>query len=110
MSIKIPYEKIVNEDFIGKEVNPINQQDIYKMALEYSNEVIKEFEDESINLLIVDPQRDFIDIEKGALPVKGAINDIKNIIRFIYDNMERLSSIYVTLDTHRYDSIFYSQI
>ena len=108
MSIKIPYEKIVNEDFIGKEVNPINQQDIYKMALEYSNEVIKEFEDESINLLIVDPQRDFIDIEKGALPVKGAINDIKNIIRFIYDNMERLSSIYVTLDTHRYDSIFHS--
>ena len=33
MSVKIPYEKIVNEDFIGKEVNPINQQDIYKMDL-----------------------------------------------------------------------------
>ena len=32
----------------------------------------------------------FIDMEKGALPVKGAINDMKNIIRFIYDNMEKL--------------------
>lgn len=107
MPIKIPYEKIVNEDFIGKEINPINQQDIYMMAEKYSNEVIKCLEDESINLLIVDPQRDFIDMEKGALPVKNAVNDIKNIIRFIYNNMEKLSSIYVTLDTHRYDSIFH---
>ena len=108
MSVTIPYEKIVNEDYVGKEINPINQQDIYKLALEYSNEVVKDFKDESINLLIVDPQRDFIDMEKGALPVKGAIDDIKRIIRFIYDNMEKLSSIYVTLDTHRYDSIFHS--
>ena len=107
MSVQIPYEQIVNEDYVGKETNPINQQDIYKLADKYRKDVIKELHDESINLLIVDPQRDFIDMEKGALPVKNAAEDIKKIIRFIYDNMEKLSSIYVTLDTHRYDSIFH---
>ncbi|WP_295163095.1 nicotinamidase [uncultured Brachyspira sp.] len=107
MSVKIPYEKIVNEDYVGKEINPVNQQEIYSLALEYSDDIIKNLKDESINLLIVDPQRDFVDIEKGALPIKGAADDLKRIIRFIYDNMSRLSSIYVTLDTHRYDSIFY---
>ncbi|WP_300369909.1 nicotinamidase [Brachyspira sp.] len=107
MSIKIPYEKIVNEDYIGKEINPINQQEIYSLAQECSNEVIRDFKDEGINLLIVDPQRDFVDTEKGALPVKGAVDDLKRIIRFIYDNISRLSAIYVTLDTHRYDSIFH---
>ncbi len=105
---EIPYEKIVNEDYIGKEINPINQQEIYKLAQQYSSDIIKDFKDEGINLLIVDPQRDFIDIEKGALPVKNAADDLKRIIRFIYDNISRLSSIYVTLDTHRYDSIFHS--
>ena len=107
MSLNIPYEKIVNEDYIGKETNPINQQEIYSLAQQYSNDIIGNFKDEGISLLIVDPQRDFVDIEKGALPVKGATEDLKRIIRFIYDNISKLSSIYVTLDTHRYDSIFH---
>lgn len=108
MPLKIPYEKIVNEDYVGKEINPIKQQNIYETAYQFSEKLIDSYEDESINLLIVDPQRDFIDTEKGAMPVKGAIEDIKRIIRFIYDNITKISSIYVTLDTHRYDSIFHS--
>ncbi len=107
MSLNIPYEKIVNEDYIGKETNPINQQEIYSLAQQYSNDIIGNFKDEGISLLIVDPQRDFVDMEKGALAVKGATEDLKRIIRFIYDNISKLSSIYVTLDTHRYDSIFH---
>ena len=103
MSSKIPYESIVNEDYIGKEINPINQQDICKLAAQYDNK--NSIGD--INLLIVDPQRDFIDAEKGALAVNGAYDDIKRIIKFIYNNMDRISNIYVTLDTHRYDSIFH---
>ena len=104
MSVKIPYEQIVNENYIGKEINPVNHNDIYSAAQNIDNNIKK---DEGINLLIIDPQRDFIDPDKGALPVKNAIEDIKRIIRFIYNNIENISSIYVTLDTHRYDSIFH---
>ena len=104
MSVIIPYENIVNEDYIGKEINPINQQDLYISAQKYNAENSKG----NINLLIVDPQRDFIDIDKGALAVNGACEDIKRITRFIYNNIDIISNIYVTLDTHRYDSIFHS--
>ncbi|WP_028328784.1 nicotinamidase [Brachyspira alvinipulli] len=103
MSVKIPYESIVNEEYIGKEVNPINQQSICQLSQQYNAELSKG----NINLLIVDPQRDFVDIKKGALAVNGAIEDIKKITRFIYSNMDRIANIYVTLDTHRYDSIFH---
>lgn len=98
----IKLENIVNEKFIGKEENPINQNEIYNLA---SSVNIKNNKNEA--LLIIDAQRDFIDMEKGALAVQGAVDDIKRIIKFIYDNIENLSAIYTTIDTHSYDSIFH---
>ena len=100
------YKKIVNERYIGKEVNPINQSDIFNIASAYSKKFhIKD--DNNIVLLIVDAQRDFIDPKKGSLPVKGAVEDVKRIINFIYSNLEDISGIYTTIDTHYYDSIFH---
>ena len=98
----IDLKNIVNEKFIGKEENPINQNEIYNLA---SSVNIKNNKNEA--LLIIDAQRDFIDMEKGALAVQGASDDIKRIIKFIYDNIENLSAIYTTIDTHSYDSIFH---
>ena len=98
----IDLKNIVNEKYIGKEENPINQNEIYNFA---SSVNIKNNKNEA--LLIIDAQRDFIDMEKGALAVNGAADDIKRIIKFIYDNIENLSSIYTTIDTHSYDSIFH---
>ena len=98
----IDLKNIVNEKYIGKEENPINQNAIYNFA---SSVNIKNKKNEA--LLIIDAQRDFIDMEKGALAVSGATEDIKRIIKFIYDNMESLSAIYTTIDTHSYDSIFH---
>ena len=95
-------EKIIDEKYIGKEYNPIKIQDIFSSSY---NQKVSTNKNEV--LLIVDPQRDFIDIEKGTLAVNGATNDIKNIIHFIYNNLESLSNIYITLDTHYYDSIFF---
>ena len=99
----IDLNKIINEKYIGKEENPISQSEIYNLAS--SVNIINNDKNEA--LLIIDAQRDFIDTEKGALAVKGAYYDIKRIIKFIYDNIESLSSIYATMDTHRYDSIFH---
>lgn len=102
----IDLKNIVNEKYIGKEENPINQNEIYNLAssINIENEIENK---KNEALLIIDAQRDFIDLEKGALPVKGATDDIKRIIKFIYDNMESLSAIYTTMDTHSYDSIFH---
>ena len=99
----IDLNKIINEKYIAKEENPISQSEIYNLA---SSINIKN-NNKNEALLIIDAQRDFVDIEKGALPVKGASEDIKRIIKFIYDNIESLSSIYTTIDTHSYDSIFH---
>lgn len=95
-------EKIIDEKYIGKEENPIKIEDILNIA--YSQKINK-IKNEV--LLIIDPQRDFIDTKKGSLAIEGAVNDINNIIHFIYNNLESLSNIYITLDTHYYDSIFF---
>ena len=36
----------INEDYIGKETNPINQQEIYSLAKQYSKDIIGNFKDE----------------------------------------------------------------
>ena len=99
------YNKIISEKHIGKETNPINQKDILSLAAHYSRS--NENKSNGIGLVIVNVQRDFVDPKKGALPVKGAVKDVKRIIRFIYENMEDIYSIYTAMDTHHYDSIFH---
>lgn len=56
-------------------------------------------------LLIIDPQNDFM--EDGALGVKGSSEDMKNLIRFIYNNIEKIENIKVSLDTHSHKQIFH---
>jgi nicotinamidase-related amidase len=51
-------------------------------------------------LLIIDPQNDFCDIEGAALPVAGANQDLRRLARFIGSNAERINGITVTLDSH----------
>ena len=52
-------EKIIDEKYIGKEENPIKIEDILNVA--YSQKINK-IKNEV--LLIIDPQRDFIDSKK----------------------------------------------
>ena len=53
-----------------------------------------------IQLLVIDPQNDFCDIEGAALPVVGANEDLQRLARFIASNTGRLDGITVTLDSH----------
>ena len=100
------YNKIVNEKYIGKEINPINQSDIFALAADYSRNNNSN-KSNGIGLIIVDTQRDFIDPKKGALPVKGAVKDVRRMIQFIYEHLEDIYGIYVAMDTHYYDAIFH---
>ncbi len=57
-------------------------------------------------LLLVDPQVDFIHTD-GALSVPGAIDDTRRTIEWLFKNLERVTGITVSLDTHVPLQIFY---
>lgn len=54
-----------------------------------------------IHLLVIDPQNDFCDISKAALPVPGANADMERLATLIGRIGRKLEDIHVTLDSHR---------
>ena len=59
-----------------------------------------------IHLLIIDMQIDFTH-QQGALFVPGAQEDLRRLIEFIYANVDRISKISCTLDSHTQHQIFH---
>jgi nicotinamidase/pyrazinamidase len=53
----------------------------------------------TIALLLIDPQNDFV-LPTGSLSVPGAQADCDRLARAISENKEKISDIFVTLDTH----------
>lgn len=60
----------------------------------------------NIHLLVIDMQVDFCH-EQGTLHVPGAAHDIRRLIEFIYRNVERITSITCSLDSHLTHQIFH---
>ena len=52
-------------------------------------------------LLIIDPQNDFCDPERGALFVKGADKDMRRLAKMIRRVGSHIDDIHVTLDSHQ---------
>ena len=98
------YDEIVNVNYIGKQENPINMNEILKKA--QAEQLIPANQDkERVLLLCIDEQQDFMD--NGALGVPGANDDIARLTKWIYDNMEKISNIAVSIDTHQPHQIFH---
>ncbi len=57
-------------------------------------------------LLLVDAQVDFIHVD-GSLSVPGAVEDTRRTIEWLYTNLERVTTIAASLDTHVPMQIFY---
>lgn len=57
-------------------------------------------------LLIVDPNNDFV-MEKGALPVEGALEDAQRLVIWMYNNVCNINTIVATNDKHLPISIFH---
>ncbi|MBC7919335.1 MAG: cysteine hydrolase [Rhodoferax sp.] len=52
------------------------------------------------DLLIIDPQNDFLDIPGAALPVTGANADMDRLAHWLGQHLDEVDSITVTLDSH----------
>lgn len=102
--MKTKYEDIVNVNAIGKAENPISMNDILKMANDEQLTPSKQNK-ERVLFLGIDVQQDFMD--NGALGVPGAHEDVARMTRFIYDNMDKISNIAVSIDTHIPHQIFH---
>jgi len=55
----------------------------------------------NIQMLIIDPQNDFMDREGAALGVPGAMRDSERLAQFIRKNKRGINGINMTLDTHQ---------
>lgn len=101
--MKTNFDEIVCVEAIGKE-NPLKLNDILKLA---SRETFRPAEEnqENVLLLSIDVQNDFM--ENGELAVPGSHKDVERLTRFIYKNMDKISDIAVSLDTHQPHQIFH---
>ena len=52
------------------------------------------------DLLVIDPQNDFLDIPGAALPVPGANADMQRLADWLNAHLDAVQSITVTLDSH----------
>lgn len=101
--MKTKYEQIVNVENIGKRCNTDMNLIFNMVQKEECNRT--ENDDRKRLLLCIDVQNDFI--EGGSLPVSGSVKDVERLTRFIYNNVEKISSIMCSMDTHSPYQIFH---
>ncbi|WP_449622368.1 hypothetical protein [Robertmurraya sp. Marseille-Q9965] len=101
--VKTNFEAIVDLTAIGGE-NPKKLNDILRLAA--AEEVAPSSKDEEKVLFVgIDFQNDFM--ESGELSVPNSYKDIENATRFLYQNLEKITTIAVSLDTHAPHQIFH---
>ncbi len=103
-NMKTTYTDIVNQNYIGSAENPVSVNEILKRANEERLTPSAQNR-ERVLFLGIDVQQDFMD--EGALGVPGAKKDVERMTRFIYENMNQISNIAVSIDTHTPHQIFH---
>ena len=102
--MNINYLEIINTNYIGSTENPVSLNEILKKANEEHLTPASQNR-EKVLFLGIDIQQDFMD--NGALGVPGAKQDVLRVTKFIYNNMDKISNIAVSLDTHLPHQIFH---
>ncbi len=102
--MKTKFEEIVDINAIGQELNPIKMNEILSKAnVERLQPSARD--KELVLLLCIDVQQDFMD--EGSLGGPGSSEDVENLTRWIYRNMEKITQITVSIDTHNPFQIFH---
>lgn len=69
-------------------------------------------DEKKVSLFLVDLQNTFclpdFELYVGGRSGQGAVNDNRRLAKFIYQNLDRISSICLTMDTHRAMQIFHA--
>ncbi len=102
--LKTRFEEIFDAKNVGEAKNPINQNDLFMKANKEGLKGSAVMAERNL-LLVIDMQNDFM--ENGSLPVKGSHKDAENISTFIYNNIDKIHRIAVSLDTHNPLQIFH---
>ncbi|PEC20409.1 hypothetical protein [Bacillus cereus] len=101
--MKTRFDDIVRIDEIGR-TNSMKLNDL--LALAKAEELVPASEDkERVMVIGIDFQNDFM--ENGELGVPNSHQDIRNITNFIYKNLNKITTIAVSLDTHDLHQIFH---
>jgi len=103
--MKTKYEEIVNVNNIATNTPNQGLANIINLAnQEKFNPANKDAK--QVLLLVIDMQNDFME-DIGTLPVVGSKGDVERLTKFIYNNMENLTKIMCSLDTHAVEQIFH---
>ncbi len=102
--MKTPFYHIFDDESVGQPINPLPLNQILKWATS-ENLPLQDENDPKILFLAIDVQLDFMD--SGALGVPGANKDVVKMSKFLYNNIDKISSIMVSLDTHEPMQIFH---
>ncbi len=89
-------------DMVDKE-KEVNFTDILHMGLQEDVEPAERDIKKTL-LMVIDQQFDFED--NGTLAVPGAIEDCKRLTRFLYKNLDKITRVMCSLDTHMFFHVF----
>jgi hypothetical protein len=94
----------------AEDIYPVNYLQVLQEANDYRNKkaINPSNEDkEKVGLFLIDVQNDFTN-PNGTLFVPNSPQDNINTSNFIYENVEKITSIYLSLDTHFIYQIFHA--
>jgi len=98
------YEEIVDVQAIGMAQNTRSLNEILAKANQEKLQPASK-NVEQVLVIGIDVQNDFM--ENGALGVQGSHGDTERFTQFIYDNMDKIAQIAVSIDTHNPFQIFH---
>ncbi|MDR2524081.1 MAG: hypothetical protein LBC95_00860 [Candidatus Nomurabacteria bacterium] len=105
MKLKTNYEEIVNVANIATEGNAGHVGEVLTLAgQEKLRPAVRD--GKRVLLIAIDMQNDFME-GIGSLPVPGSKGDVERLTRFIYGNMEGITDIMCSIDTHYPQQIFH---
>ena len=103
-NIKTSFDQIVNLDLVGKPQNHMKLPQLLDYAQQETMPPSWE-DEEKVSVVVIDPLKDFM--EGGALPVPGAIEDMKRFSVWGYENLHKITEFRVACDVHTPMQIFF---
>ena len=103
-TMRTPFYHIFDDESVGQIINPLPLNQILKWAVS-ENLPPQDEAEPKVLFLGIDVQMDFMD--SGSLGVTGSKQDVINMSKFLYNNIKKISSLMVSVDTHEPMQIFH---